>query len=260
MKTILSKDNSIIKETRKLKEKKHRVAKSQFIVEGFRFVLEAIMSDFIVDKIFLHDNSLGKYKELQIEHMLNSNTEVFVISEKIFNNISSTDTPQGIIAILNNRELDIVNKDGFYILLDKLQDPGNVGTIIRTAHAAGALGVIVSKGTVDIYNEKTLRSTMGSIFHVPILFDNNFTIIKELRENGFKLISSSLEGKDNLYDIDLKGKIIIAIGNEGNGISQQVYEISDKKFKIPMPGNAESLNAAIAASIIMFELVRQNIK
>ncbi|MGK0465958.1 TrmH family RNA methyltransferase, partial [Clostridium sp.] len=165
--------------------------------------------------------------------------------------------PQGIIAIVRNKLVEIRYEDGFYVLADKIQDPGNMGTIIRTAHAAGALGVIITKGTVDIYNEKTLRATMGSIFKMPVIYDSDLSTVEKLRDDGFKLVTSSLECDKNFYDIHLKGKVIITVGNEGNGISEDVYAISDLKIKIPMPGGAESLNAAVAASIMIYEVVRQ---
>ena len=147
----------------------------------------------------------------------------------------------------------------FYLLCDKLQDPGNLGTIIRTAHAAGVDGIILTKGTVDIYNEKTIRASMGSLFHIPVIYDDkDNTIVKGLCNKGFSLLSTSLEGDKDFFEEDLSGKLIISVGNEGNGVSKEIYELSDKKVKIPMPGGAESLNVAIAASIILYEKVRQN--
>ena len=147
----------------------------------------------------------------------------------------------------------------FYLLCDKLQDPGNLGTIIRTAHAAGVDGIILTKGTVDIYNEKTIRASMGSLFHIPVIYDDkDNTIVKELCNKGFSLLSTSLEGDKDFFEEDLTGKLIISVGNEGNGVSKEIYDLSDKKVKIPMPGGAESLNVAIAASIILYEKVRQN--
>ena len=134
-----------------------------------------------------------------------------------------------------------------------------MGTIIRTAHAVNASALIITKGTVDIYNDKTLRSTMGSIFKVPIIEDDDLSVIKSLKEQGFKLVVSSLQGENNFFEEDLKDKVIIAVGNEGNGISDDVYLLADKKVKIPMPGDAESLNVAVATSIMLYEKLRQNI-
>lgn len=258
LESIQSKDNSLVKEVKKLKDKKHRIEKNQFLIEGFRFVSEALQSSFQVSSVFISDKALDKWNNFNIEDRLQDNTKVYKVTEQILKSISSTETPQGIVAVINNKDVNIKSKQGFYILVDKVQDPGNMGTIIRTAHAAGALGIITTKGTVDIYNEKTLRSTMGSIFHVPIIQDENLEKIQYLRSNGFKLMASSLDTNINFYDINLKDKVIIAVGNEGNGVSEEILNMADIKVKIPMPGQAESLNVSVAASIMMFEVVRQS--
>ncbi|WP_411680380.1 TrmH family RNA methyltransferase [Clostridium thailandense] len=259
METIQSKDNSLIKEVKKLKEKKHRTESNRFLIEGFRFVEEALQSNFEVPLLFISEGALDKWKNFDMEGKLQKNSKVYIVPDKLLKLISSTDTPQGVVAVVNNKNIKVENKQGFYVLADKVQDPGNMGTIIRTAHAAGALGIVITKGTVDIYNEKTLRSTMGSIFHIPIIHDDNLESIENLRENGFKLIVSSLDTDKNFYDIDLNSKVIIAVGNEGNGISSELVDIADFKVKIPMPGGAESLNVSVAASIMMFEAVRQKL-
>ncbi|MCM8711972.1 RNA methyltransferase [Clostridium sp. SYSU_GA19001] len=259
MDIIQSKDNNIIKEVKKLKEKKHRIEKKQFLIEGFRFVEEALKSKFEVPMIFLSEGALKQWKDFNIEEKLQAKTKTFMVNDTIFKQLSATETPQGIAAVVNNRSLKMVDKEGFYILVDKLQDPGNLGTIIRSAHAAGALGILLTKGTVDVYNEKTLRSTMGSIFNVPIFEDSNLSKIKELKSKGFKLVVSSLDEAQNFYEVNLTEKVVIAVGNEGAGVSKEVYELEDVKVKIPMPGEAESLNAAVAASIMMFEIVRQKL-
>lgn len=255
--TIVSKDNKLIKEIKKLKEKKYRNAYNKFIVEGFRFVGEALESTFSVPYLFFSDKAEEKFESFQSKIKIDSSTQVFRVSEAILNSIIDTENPQGIAAVVENKIFNIKYDDGFYVLADKVQDPGNMGTIIRTANAAGANGVILTKGTVDIYNDKTLRATMGSIFKIPVIIDNEFDNILKLKENGFNLVVSSLETDNNFYDIDMKKKIIIAVGNEGNGVSEEIYKLADEKVKIPMPGSAESLNVAIAAAIMMFEAVRQ---
>lgn len=259
MERIESKDNLIIKETKKLKDKKSRLEQDKFLVEGFRFVGEALVSSFEVSSIFISDAQLERWKNYNIEEKLQKSTKVYLVKDKIFESLCSTDTPQGIVAVVSNKNVGINNSRGFYILTDKIQDPGNMGTIIRTAHAAGALGVIITSGTVDVYNEKTLRATMGAIFNIPIIEDKNLAQVKILKENGFKLVASSLDTEKNFYEANLTEKVIIAVGNEGNGISEEIIAICDEKVKIPMPGNAESLNVAIAASVMMFETVRQNL-
>lgn len=254
---ITSKDNKIIKDIKKLKEKKHRIASNKFIVEGFRFVAEALESSFFIPFLVVSEKVEGKFKNLKLKEKVKESTNIIFVSEEIFKSICSTDTPQGIAAVVENKTAQIDNNEGFYILTDKVQDPGNMGTIIRTANAAGAKGIIITKGTVDIYNDKTLRATMGSIFKIPIVIDEDLRILKSLKNKGFKLVVSSLDTNNNFYDINLKNKIIIAVGNEGSGISDEIYNLSDEKIKIPMPGNVESLNVAVAASIMMFEAVRQ---
>jgi TrmH family RNA methyltransferase len=249
----------LVKDTKKLKEKRFRVERGQFLVEGFRFVEEALKSRFKVSCIFLSEEAIDKWHNFRMEEKLQSGSKLYIVKEAVFKLLSSTETPQGVIAVVNQSNVSIDVEDGFYVLIDKLQDPGNVGTIIRSAHASGASGVIVTKGTVDIYNEKTLRSTMGSIFNIPIIEDNDLKVIDLLKSKGFKLIVSSLDNSNNFYEVDLTGNVIIAVGNEGSGISQEIYRLGDVRVKIPMPGNAESLNAAAAASIMMFEAVRQKL-
>jgi TrmH family RNA methyltransferase len=256
---ISSKDNALIKEVRKLKDKKQRLEKGEFLIEGFRFVEEALKSSYEVSAIFLEEGSLGKWESYSLHEKLQLNTKVYIVTSSILKLISTTETPQGIAAVIKNQVSVLNKKDGFYILVDKLQDPGNLGTTIRSAHAAGASGVIMTKGTVDAYNEKTLRSTMGSIFNIPVIEDEDLTLVKDLKASGFKLVVSSLEDSENFYNVDLRDKVIIAVGNEGSGISKEVYDLGDLKVKIPMPGGAESLNAGAAASIMIFEIVRQKL-
>lgn len=258
MEIIKSKENNLIKEMKKLKEKKYRDLNKSFLIEGFRFVEEALKSTFEVKYVFVCERQKEKFEKLGLQNLIGKTTKSFVVSESVLNTISSTETPQGIVAVVKNKVSNLQINNGFYVLIDKVQDPGNMGTIIRSANASGALGVIITKGTVDTYNSKTLRSTMGSIFKIPIIFeDSNFNALKKLKENKFKLITSSLNTDYNFYDVDLKGKVIIAVGNEGNGISKEIFELSDISVKIPMPGDAESLNVGVAASIMMFEAVRQ---
>jgi len=254
---IVSIDNTLIKETKKLKEKKHRVEKEEFIVEGFRFVSEAINSDFHVPYVFVSEAAKEKWEKYNLQEKLKKDTRVFLVKEAALKSICSTETPQGIAAVVKNKQRLVDKEQGFYLLVDKVQDPGNLGTLIRTAHAAGAVGVILTKGTVDVYNEKTLRATMGSIFYIPIIEDKELIITKGLIMDGFKLIISSLDTQDNFYDVDLKNKVIIAVGNEASGVSEEITEICSNKVKIPMPGGAESLNVAIAGSIMIYEAVRQ---
>lgn len=257
LEVIKSKDNSTIKEIKKLQEKKYRNLYNKFIVEGFRFVSEALDSKFNVCYVIISETIEEKFEKLGLNEKIKDGTKLIKVSEAILKIICSTDNPQGIVAVVSNEQITIDYNEGFYILADRVQDPGNMGTIIRTANAAGAKGIIVTKGTVDIYNDKTLRSTMGSIFKIPVIIDEDLSYIAKLKQQGFKLIVSSLDTDNNFYDVSLSGKTIIAVGNEGSGISEEIYNISDERVKIPMPGSAESLNVGVAAGIMMFEAVRQ---
>lgn len=259
LRAINSKENSIITEVKKLNTKKHRFEKRRFLIEGYRFVEEALKSEFSIPYIFVSEDSINKFEKYS--SLVNPHTEVYLISNKLMKYICNTQTPQGIAAVVDMVDNTDVNPiDGIYILVDRIQDPGNMGTIIRTAHAIGAEGVILTKGTVDVYNDKTLRSTMGSIFKVPIIHDDHGFTIRKLREKGYKLIVSTLRANNSFYDVDLTGKIIISVGNEGNGICDEIIELADENVKIPMVGDAESLNAAIAAGVMMYEVLRQRVK
>ncbi|AYE35559.1 TrmH family RNA methyltransferase [Clostridium septicum] len=257
---IESKDNALFKATKKLKEKKNRNKEGKYIIEGFRLIEEAFKANMQVEYIILSEESQNKLNEYLSEY-IDKNSKIYVLSGNLISQLTSTEHPQGVVAVVKNREMPKEINGDFYLLCDKVQDPGNLGTIIRTAHAAGVDGIILTKGTVDIYNDKTIRSTMGSIFYVPIIYeDENLNFLNKLRNEGFSLVSTSLEESKDFFKEDLRGKVILSVGNEGNGISEEIFSLSDKKVKIPMPGGAESLNVAVATSIILFEKVRQNLQ
>ncbi|GFZ30530.1 RNA methyltransferase [Clostridium zeae] len=256
MHLIESNDNKHFKELKKLKEKKYRKQLGLYIIEGLRFVEEAVKANAVIDEIIIDEAKQEKFEDIYLKV---SDDKITLLKSSLFNQLSSTENPQGIIAVIKTGSSENNYKGSFYVLLDKLQDPGNVGAIIRTAHAAAVDGIIVRDGTVDIYNDKTLRSTMGSIFHTNIIEDKNLEVVQKFKEDGFKLLASSLDTDFNYYEVDLSDKIILVVGNEGNGVSDEIYQLCDLKAKIPMPGNAESLNASVAASIMIYEKVRQNL-
>lgn len=255
---IESKDNNLFKSTKKLKDRKNRNKSNKYIIEGFRLVQEAFKANVDVDYLIVTKDGSEKIEQYLSNYIANQ-VKIYEISDNLFKELVSTENPQGILAVIN-MNVKPMNFDGnFYLLCDKLQDPGNIGTIIRTAHAAGVLGIILTKGTVDIYNEKAIRSTMGSIFYIPVHYDDdNLSLVKNLKDKGFKVVVTSLETDKDFFQEDLGGKVVLTVGNEGNGVSKEVFELADTKVKIPMPGNAESLNVAIATSVIMYEKVRQD--
>lgn len=265
MKYISSSQNPILKEVRALKQKKYREESGMFFIEGIRFVEEVLKEDIPISKVLVSEclSDVNGGKEI-LEKVKERGCSVFTMPHKLFIELSDTKNPQGILAILHARNYkieDMYDEKNFFIILDYIQDPGNMGTIIRTADAVGATGVVLSKGCVDIYNPKVLRSTMGSVFHIPICFSEDiFKTLDDMKSKGIKVCAAHLEGDCDYFDIDVTDNIAIIIGNEANGISQEIKEYADILVRIPMVGKAESLNASVAAGILMYEVLRKRVK
>ncbi len=203
-------------------------------------------------------------KKINIDIYENS-AKVYILSDKIFKKISDTETPQGALVVCKKLKYnieEILNKNNpFILLLEEISNPGNLGTVIRTADSAGVDAIILSKNCVDIYNKKVLRSTAGSIFNVPIIQNQDLIeIVKFFNEKGIKTIAGHLKGNNNLYKLDLTNGCVIAIGNEAKGLSDELSSIILYKVKIPIIGKAESLNASVATAILLYEVVRQNLE
>ena len=262
MQKISSKDNEFIKHIRKLKDKKYRDLNSEYIVEGIKLVEEAIQENAKIRQVIICEecektNTISK--ELMYEI---AKEECIYVTEKIFKYISEVSTPQGILAVIekNNNEKEIDYSQDIIVALDNVQDPGNLGTILRTVDSVGLTQILVSKGTADVYNPKVIRSTMGAIFRVKIIECEDFKeSLKQIKKHKFKIVVSSLQTNNSIYDIDYRKKLII-IGNEANGVEEEVQEMADEKIKIPMLGKTESLNASVATGIILYEYVRQKLK
>jgi TrmH family RNA methyltransferase len=265
MNTITSSQNHIIKEIRALSNKKYREEKKLYFIEGIRFVEEALKENMEFDKILISEKFAdSKGGQEFCSKIMLSGYDTYLLSEKLFKDVSETESPQGILAVLKTSQYDlngIIKDKNFILILESLQDPGNMGTIIRTADAAGITGIVMSKGCVDIYNPKVLRSTMGSVFRVPFCICEDISdTIKLIRSKGIKVYAAHLKGKVDYFEADLKENIAIIVGNEANGISDTTAESSDMLLRIPMFGRIESLNASVAASLLMYEAVRQRIK
>ena len=251
--------NSIQKEVKSLHRKKSRDEKGLFFIEGLRFVNEALGENIDIKYIVVSETFIS---ENDISQLLNRKIDIYLASDKIVKELSDTDTPQGIIGVVPYLQLQNCAQQHktyeTYLLLDAIQDPGNMGTIIRTADAVNIDKIVLSKGCVDIYNPKVLRSTMGSIFRVSIVrVDNLKDYIVTLKHQNFKVLAAHLAGKENYFEVDLTGNTAIVIGNEANGICDEVSCVCDKLIKIPMLGKIESLNAGVSASIILYEALRQ---
>lgn len=259
---ISSSNNPLIKEIKGLHKKKDRWTSNLFIMEGIKLIDEAINNLVIIKNIIYTDKLLLSNEGLDFFNRLNRLGKMIKVSENIFKEISDTENSQGVMAtgyfiIRNNEEL-LVDSNQFILFLDGIQDPGNMGTIIRSADAFKVDSIIIGESCVDTYNPKVVRATMGSIFRVPLYFvKDSIDTLKQLKNNDFKLYATSLEGSVPNYDINYNDKFIIIIGNESRGVDSNIIKIADKLIKIPMPGNAESLNAGVAASIIMYEGMKQ---
>ncbi len=250
---IQSHNNSKIKLVKSLYKKKYRDLHNMFIVEGERFVRDipnhVDVETILVSKTFSEKKDISNISKCEI------------VDDKIFKEISDTKNSQGILGICYKQKHDDnleVNEDTFIVIGDRLQDPGNVGTLIRTAVSAGVTHIVLSEGSVDIYNSKVIRATASSIFNINII--ENVDLIKfleKIKNENVDILGTHLDAQDNYFDINMKKSLAVVVGNEGNGISDEVKEICTKLIKIPMIGDIESLNASISSAIIMYEVVRQ---
>ncbi len=265
---ISSRENSIYKRLKRLRIKKYRDREGEYIIEGPNLVKEAILTDQSLPLAFLSENlGSGNFRELAElkEQLIGRGTSVEILKDDLFTDLADTETPQGIIAIVKKR---LIHKDFFlgrndkengnFIVIDRLQDPGNIGTILRTADSASYQGAIIVKGTGDVYAPKVVRAATGSLFRLPLLFVKDAEeAVNLLKYYGKRIICGDPRGTIPYYDCNLKNHVAIVIGNEGNGISHEFLAISDAKVKIPMNPQVESLNASIAAAILIYETIRK---
>ena len=257
MQVITSKDNEMVKQIRKLKEKKYRDETGCFIVEGIKLVKEALQEKMKIQTIVICEECVqdGTLSQNLLYEIAKQNC--IYVSAKIFGLLTDVTNPQGILAVVYKpvlKEQKENKKEEMLIALDGIQDPGNLGTILRTLDSAGMHQILLSKDTVDPYNPKVVRSTMGGIYRIQIKQVEN--LVEEYQKGGYKVSVTSLQAEKNIYQADYHKKIIV-IGNEANGVSKEVAELADEKIKIPMLGKAESLNAAVATSMIVYEYVRR---
>ena len=250
---IVSKDNPLIKLYQKLaSSKKERLLYGSFVLEGLRIVADAIAEEAIITQILITETAYWKYGE---ELPYNSIRTV-IISDGLGKKISQTETTQGVFAICRIPEnAPKLSKNGRYAVIHNLQDPGNVGTIIRTADALGIDGVLLC-GSCDVFSPKVIRSTMGSVFRVKLLIENDVDRLFEMLTNsGITSFASVLDDKAiRVGRFKFQGGCAVFIGNEGNGLPHEISERCDRKITVPMNGSTESLNAAIAAGILMWEM------
>ena len=245
MTIITSKANSVVKNAKKLHQKKYR--KSAYLIEGWHLFEEAVQAGVTIEKIF----ALESYRD-----QLAAFPQTVWVSEDILLDLADSQTPQGIVAVVQKEEVGQVDfSQGKFLFLEDVQDPGNVGTIIRTADAAGYTGVIVSDKSADIYSLKTLRSMQGSHFHLPIYRMSSQALLEKAKKAGISVLATTLS-KDSVDYRELPSieNFVLVMGNEGQGISPLMAESADQLVHISMKGQAESLNVAVAAGILIFHL------
>jgi len=254
-KDITSKENSIFKLIKALSQKKVRESSRLFLIEGTRLLEEASSKGVKISYLIINETVENVPK-------INQDCQILRLPDNLFKEISDTVSPQGIIAVAEQVEVSladiILGANPLVVVLDGLQDPGNLGTIIRTSAAAGVTAVLLTKGTVDLYSPKVIRSTMGSLFQLPIVNGlDDGEAVKWLSRNSINIIAADLDSEEYYYSVNLKEPFALVIGNENRGANDIWREAAYKQIKIPILGSTESLNASIAAGIILYEAVRQ---
>ena len=254
MKELSSVSNPIVKAAAELKQKKYRTEQQAFLVEGMRSVEEAVNCGIVKQLFVLKGTKTASARQAAIiTAAAAEGVELYEVTE----------TPQALTAVVAKQSAaleELAAAGGIVLVLDRIGDPGNLGTMIRTADAAGISGIVLLAGCTDIFAPKAVRSTMGSLLHIPVaegICEADF--ISWARKNGYEITVTCLENADSLYQTDLQGPVAVVVGSEAEGVSDGLLEAAVKKVFIPMEGQAESLNAAVAAGIVMFECLRQRL-
>jgi len=249
----------------RLKTKKFRRKEQRFIVEGARSIEELLGSDWQVE-LLLHCASFEE--NAMIENVLRKARQKGIpteeIEREILGRISDTVTSSGVVCIAKVKSISeeefLKKSPRTVLILDEVGDPGNLGTLIRTADAAGIGGVILSENTVELYSPKVVRSSMGSIFHLDTARTSDLAqFLSKLKKNGFKIVASVVKNGESYYEMDYSGRICLVIGNEVEGVRDSVLKMADQMVSIPIYGKAESLNASVAGGILMYEIVGKNV-
>lgn len=267
---ITSTSNVQIKKVQQiLKKAKVRREEQVFAVEGIKMFKEAPKER--IQKVYLADSFAKKQECREIleskEISAEDDRKVEIVEDRVFKSLSDTVTPQGVLCLIKMHSCtleDIMNRNEkpLLMILEDLQDPGNLGTIIRTGEGAGVTGVILSKNSVDIFNPKVIRSTMGSVYRMPVLYVDSIIgeVLPELKKREITTYAAHLKGANDYDEEDYKKGTAFFIGNEGNGLTDELSAEADTLIKIPMEGRVESLNAAMASGILMYEAFRQRRK
>lgn len=257
---ISSKDNSLIKHITKLnKNSKYRKKSGEFTAEGIRICVDAVKSDVKISALIINENVIDKYLE-EITLLKENAEKTYCLSDALFKDITDTKTPQGIICVLKTLDKPILFdkiKDSVKLLaLENIQDPSNLGTVLRTAEALGIDGVVLSGDCCDIYSPKVVRGSMGAVFRIPFIIVDS--LVDFIDSNKYLTSYASIVDENALKvtEVNFDKSSILIIGNEGNGIKESTVKKCDKSITIPMNGRAESLNASAAAAILIWEMIK----
>ena len=244
-KMITSIKNEHVKLLRKLQKKKYRNERQAFLIEGFHLVEEAWKSNWEIEEVIVQEGvELPEWcRDFPYE----------IVSGTVFQHISQTISPQGVAAVIKMGKSDPGVGD-LLLLLDSIQDPGNLGTMIRTADAAGFDGIILGNDTVDLFNDKVIRATQGSLFHIPVVQSDLMTEVTRLKQNGYDVWATALDNAKAYTETAAADKVALIVGNEGAGVNNELLKMADKIVNIPIYGKAESLNVSIAAGILMYHI------
>jgi TrmH family RNA methyltransferase len=259
---ITSKDNAFIKHLHALSESKQRKKEQAFLIEGVKIVEEALRDNLGVKMVVASPSLMRHHGKGVLKLAENRSVEVLWVSERLMDTIAESKTPQPVMAVITMKafsEQDLLAREaGLIILVHQLQDPGNLGTIIRTAEAVGASGVAITSNTVDPFNPKAIRASMGSILRVPVVHSGDASaFISTCKQKGFQTVAAVLTGNTTHFDIDLKTPTVIVLGQESAGLPQNIMTNIDLQIRIPMASTIDSLNVATAGAVILYEAFRQ---
>ncbi len=261
---ITSTSNPKVKQLLNLKRKrKAREEEGVYLAEGPRMAREAPKAD--IREIYVSDSFRQKEPAFLAQLARESGTVPVVLSDSVFAHVSDTQTPQGILLVLAQKSCSLeellkpaANTAPLLLLLENIQDPGNLGTLFRSAEAAGASGIVISRDSVDLYNPKVIRSTMGSVYRMPACYVEDLPAAqRQIQESGIRIFAADLVGTVDYDKEDYRDACAFLVGNEGNGLTEEALKETDARIRIPMQGQVESLNASVAGSLLLFETARQ---
>ncbi len=261
---ITSKDNTAVKHLRSLSESKYRKKEKTFLIEGLKMVEEALRDNLGVKTVVAAPSLVQHHGKGVLKLAESRGIDVLWVSERLMDALSENKTPQPVMAEVamkqHSEEGLLANEAGLIILAHQLQDPGNLGTIIRTAEAVGASGLAITQNTVDPFNAKAIRASMGSILRLPVVHIGDIAaFMKTCKQRGFQTVATVLTAEKTHFDVDLRKPTVVVLGQEGAGLPQDIMTDIDLRVRIPMANTIDSLNVATAAAVILYEAMRQRL-